>query len=77
MLNLTQNTYDLKNKLMQFLQKNDVIHPGTAAVDYLRSIDFKGKIFLIGCSVFKKLLTDAGFEVIIEVNMKYLILFTN
>lgn len=48
-------------------QKNDVIHPGTAAVDYLRSIDFKGQIFLIACSVFKKLLTDAGFEVITEV----------
>lgn len=49
--------------LIFILFQQDVIHPGTAAVDYLRRIQFDGLIYLIGTSVLKDYLTQNGFDV--------------
>lgn len=50
-------------KKMPSPQKDDVVHPGTAAVDYLRKIQFDGLIYLIGTTVLKEYLTANGFKV--------------
>lgn len=72
------NMCDWNNKIAVKLKKNDVIHPGTAAVDYLRSIDFQGAIYCIGSTCLKNLLTEAGLDLLKDVrNIGYFkILFT-
>lgn len=48
--------------IRNFLQE-DVIHPGTAAVEYLKQTNFKGLIYLIGSPTLKDLIESAGYEV--------------
>lgn len=39
------------------------MHPGIAAVDYLKQINFDGLIYLIGSENLKQLIEKAGYEV--------------
>lgn len=46
------------------LEKNDLVQPIQAMVEYLKSIRFDKKIFLIGMAPLRDALENAGFEVI-------------
>lgn len=59
------DNYQLMFKSLDYeIQEDDLIHPVRAIVKYLKEIEFAGLIYCIGSSTFKKVMTDAGFELI-------------
>lgn len=55
---------------ISFFLKEDVLHPGTAAVDYLKQNNFKGTIYMIGSANLKKVITEAGFDLVEGVSIR-------
>ncbi|KAH8409126.1 hypothetical protein KR009_008353, partial [Drosophila setifemur] len=52
------------DKLGMTVQPEQISHPAQAIVDYLRGIKFEGLIYIIASSPFKKVLSDAGLQLI-------------
>lgn len=48
--------------ILSFSQQ-DVLHPGTAVIDYLRDANVTGRIYLIGSTTLQKQFRDAGFDI--------------
>lgn len=52
-----------------FKYESNLVHPAASIISYLRNTKFEGLIFLIGSSNFEKLLKEAGFDVVMAVNI--------
>lgn len=53
------------------IKEQDLVHPAVSVVRYLKEIKFKGVIYCIASAPFKKYLTNAGYDIIDGVKLRY------
>lgn len=74
---VTNNSVKLREKFetsfkalgVRFDYDKHLVHPAASIISYLKSNQFNGKIFLIGSSVLKEMLTKNGFDFFTAVNI--------